>query len=201
MHSSRLLSLSIACVGALLLTACSTTKELVVLLPGEHGQSGAVTIGEGKRSTLLAAPLAAAKIDTQGRITQEVLPEHEVRQTFAQALAAEPPKPVSFILYFVNKSTEITPESSSTLRALFAEVAGRQAVEVQITGHTDRVGKVVDNDRLSLARAETIRDALISRGLKASFVRAVGRGEREPLIPTPDEVPEPRNRRVEILVR
>lgn len=201
MQSTRVTSFSIACVGALLLTACSTTKELVVLLPGEDGQPGAVTIGEGKRSTLLDAPLVAAKIDAQGRITTEVLPEQEVRQKFAQALAAEPPKPVRFVLYFFEKSTEIVPTSHYTLHALFAEVARLQAVEVQITGHTDRVGKVADNDGLSLERAEAIRDALIKQGLKANFVRAVGRGEREPLIPTPDEVPEPRNRRVEAIVR
>ena len=44
-------------------------------------------------------------------------------------------------------------------------------------------------------------DILIQRGLKTSFIRAVGRGEREPLIATPDEEPEPRNRRVEVIVR
>ena len=72
---------------------------------------------------------------------------------------------------------------------------------MQVTGHTDRVGTVQDNDRLSAERAETIRDVLIQHGLHANFVRAVGRGEREPLIPTPDEQDEPRNRRVEVIVR
>jgi outer membrane protein OmpA-like peptidoglycan-associated protein len=42
---------------------------------------------------------------------------------------------------------------------------------------------------------------LIERGLDAALVRAVGRGEREPLVPTADEVGETRNRRVEITVR
>jgi outer membrane protein OmpA-like peptidoglycan-associated protein len=42
---------------------------------------------------------------------------------------------------------------------------------------------------------------LIQRGINSNFLRAVGRGEREPLIPTPDEQPEPRNRRVEVIVR
>ncbi len=70
-----------------------------------------------------------------------------------------------------------------------------------MTGHTDRVGGEADNDRLSLQRAEAVRAMLIQRGIQASFLRAVGRGEREPLIPTPDEQPEPRNRRVEVIVR
>ena len=80
-------------------------------------------------------------------------------------------------------------------------MAKRQAVEVQVTGHTDRVGTDANNDRLSLERAEAVRDMLVQRGLKSNFIRAVGRGEREPLIPTPDDQPELRNRRVEVIVR
>jgi outer membrane protein OmpA-like peptidoglycan-associated protein len=74
-------------------------------------------------------------------------------------------------------------------------------VEVQVTGHTDRVGSVASNDSLALERAQAVRDMLIQRGLQASFIRPVGRGEREPLVPTPDEQEEPRNRRVEVIVR
>jgi outer membrane protein OmpA-like peptidoglycan-associated protein len=190
----------VALVWAVLLSACSTTKELVVLLPGEDGQVGAVAVAAPQRTTILDTPLEAAKIDTQGRVTQDTLSEEDVKRTFAEALAARPPKALSFTLYF-EKSTDIMPDSRATLDALLTEVAKRQAVEVQITGHTDRVGKVEDNDRLSMERAETIRDVLIKNGLHASFIRAVGRGEREPLIPTPDEQVEPRNRRVEVIVR
>ena len=191
--------MALAC--AVLLSACSTTKELVVLLPGEDGPVGVVAIEAKQHMTILDAPLTAAKVDTQGRVKKGTITEEEVRQTFAPALAAQPPKPVSFTLYFLANSTEIVPDSQATLEALLAEVAKRQAVEVQITGHTDRVGSVVDNDRLSQVRAEAVRDMLVQNGLQASFIRAVGRGEREPLIPTPDEQPEAQNRRVEVIVR
>ena len=70
-----------------------------------------------------------------------------------------------------------------------------------MTGHTDRVGTVDRNDRLSLERARLVRDMLIERNLQAEFVRAVGRGERAPLVPTADEQREPRNRRVVVVVR
>jgi len=190
-----------ALVCAVLLSACSTTKELVVLLPGEDGQVGAVAIAEPQRTTILDTPLGAAKIDAKGRVKKDTLSEEDVKRTFAEALAAQPPKALSFTLYFFDKSTDIVPDSRATLDALMAEVAKRQAVEVQITGHTDRVGKVEDNDRLSIERAEAVRNVLIKNGLHASFIRAVGRGEREPLIPMPDEQAEPRNRRVEVIVR
>jgi outer membrane protein OmpA-like peptidoglycan-associated protein len=184
-----------------LLSACSATKELVVLLPGEDGQAGAVAIAGEEHTTILDTPLAAARIDAQGRVKNDRLTEEEVGQIFAPALAAQPPRPVSFLLYFLANSTEIVPDSQATLEALLTEVARRQAVEVQITGHTDRVGSVADNDHLSQVRAEAVRNMLVQNGLQASFIRAVGRGEREPLIPTPDEQPEPQNRRVEVIVR
>jgi outer membrane protein OmpA-like peptidoglycan-associated protein len=193
----------------LLLTACagpkelvvSPPKELVVLLPEEQGKVGKVAVGAGDRAVVLDTPYAAAKIDTQGRVTTEVLSEEDVVRTFGPALAAQPPPSISFTLYFEEGSTNVTSASQATLAALFDEVARRQAVEVQVTGHTDRVGTVAYNDRLALERAQAVRDMLMRRGLQASFIRAVGRGEREPLIPTPDERPEPRNRRVEVIVR
>ena len=54
---------------------------------------------------------------------------------------------------------------------------------------------------MSLKRARDIRLALIAQGLNPTISRAVGRGERELLAPTPDNTAEPRNRRVEITVR
>jgi outer membrane protein OmpA-like peptidoglycan-associated protein len=191
---------ALAC--AVLLSACSTTKELVVLLPGEDGQAGAVAIAEPQRTTLLDTPLGAAKIDTQGRVTKGTLTEEEVNRTFAQALAAQPPKPIKFILRFMENSTEIMSESRADLADLLAEVARRQAVEVEITGHTDHLGQAATNDRLSQERAEAVRDLLVDSGLQASFIRTVGRGDREPLIPPqPGQKAEPRNRRVEVIVR
>ena len=192
---------SAACIVTLLLAACSTTKTLVALLPEESGTSGAVSVGEGARAVVLDAPLTIATVDTRGNIDKKAVTQEEIQRTFGEALAAQPPKPLSFTLYFSIASTEVTQESQPILEALLAEVANRQAVEVQVTGHTDRVGTDANNDRLSLERAEAVRDMLVQRGLKSNFIRAVGRGEREPLIPTPDDQPELRNRRVEVIVR
>jgi len=188
-------------VGVLLLAACTSDKTLIVLLPDEGGASGTVTVETGTRTAVLDAPLTAARIGSQGSITKDVITPQDVERHFAQALAAQPPAPISFTLYFKEGSTEVMAESRATLEALFAEVARRQAVEVQVTGHTDRTGTDEENDRLSLLRAQAVQQMLLQLGLQASVIRAVGRGEREPLIPTPDEQPEPRNRRVEVIVR
>ena len=172
-----------------------------MLLPEEGGAPTSVIVGEGAQALTLDQPLSAATVDSEGKIERKSPTAAEADQTFAAALAAQPPKPISFTLYFDTNSTQVATASRAQLDALMAEAARRQAVEVQVTGHTDRVGNAADNDRLSLQRAETVRTMLVQNGIKATFIRAVGRGEREPLVPTADEQPEARNRRVEVLLR
>ncbi|MGZ8531151.1 MAG: OmpA family protein [Candidatus Binatia bacterium] len=189
------------------LASCATVKPApkintyVVLLPEEGGAPTSVIVGEGAHALTLDQPLSGATVDSEGKIERKSPTAAEADKTFAAALAAQPPKPISFTLYFDTNSTPITTASRAQLDALRAEAARRQAVEVQVTGHTDRVGNAADNDRLSLQRAETMRTMLVQNGIKATFIRAVGRGEREPLVPTADEQPEARNRRVEVLLR
>jgi outer membrane protein OmpA-like peptidoglycan-associated protein len=84
---------------------------------------------------------------------------------------------------------------------VFAEIKRRPLPDIVVIGHTDTIGSRGYNDRLSLARAERMREMLVERGIPAGRIQARGRGEREPLVATPDEVHEPRNRRVEINVR
>jgi outer membrane protein OmpA-like peptidoglycan-associated protein len=178
-----------------------TRDDLVVLLPGQDGKTGALTVGEAGAERTLDTPYAAARIKEPGRIETGVASPEEVNRVFGDALAAQPPRPVSFLLYFVEGKDELTPDSQQVLQQVFAEIARRPAPEVVVIGHTDRVGTLAYNDALSLRRAEKVRDDLVKLGIPADRIHAVGRGEREPLVPTDDEVAEPRNRRVEISVR
>lgn len=191
----------ILCLSLLISACCSSTKTLVVLLPDENGDKGSVVVGQGKITTVLNTPMTAAKVSTTGRVRKEDVTQMEVEKDFSMALSATPPKPISFTLYFEEGTTVVLDISKGTLEELFDEVANRQAVEVQITGHTDTVGTTSDNDRLSTQRAETIKEMLVSKGLQSNFIRAVGRGERELLVSTPDNVDEQKNRRVEVIVR
>jgi outer membrane protein OmpA-like peptidoglycan-associated protein len=187
-------------VFSVVLGGCAS-PELVVLLEGEDGATGSLVVERDGETLVLDQALAASSVDGAGRVREASLSEAEIRRSFAAALSAEPEKPVAFTLYFFEGETEIAPESQAALRNLFAEVDSRQVPEVQVTGHTDRVGKVEDNDVLAMQRAERVRALLIEQGLAPDMVSAVGRGERELLVPTEDEVEEPRNRRVEVIVR
>ena len=209
----RLAAVTVA-LSAALLTGCATQPppapppaakqtrdDLYVVLPNREGKAGAVTVTHAGDQKVLDSPYAAARIKVEGRLETGVVTEQEVREVFGPALAGQPLRPVSFTLYFVLGRDELTPESRPTLESLLAEVARRPAVEVVVIGHTDRVGSVQHNDALSLQRAEKVRGELVRLGIPLDRIQVAGRGAREPLIPTEDQVPEPRNRRVEITVR
>jgi outer membrane protein OmpA-like peptidoglycan-associated protein len=175
--------------------------DLYAVLPARDGTVGAITVVHGADRQVLADAYAAVRVAGDGRLQADRVTEQEVRAVFGPALDAQPPPATSFILYFVFGTDQLTPESSQALKDAMAEVGRRPDPEVVIIGHTDRVGSPAQNDALSLQRAERVREALLGLGIAADRVEAVGRGEREPLVPTEDEVAEPRNRRVEVTVR
>ena len=188
-----------------LLAACAASpdirNELVVLLPDKDGTVGVVSIETTAGSELvLDTALASAQIGAAGGAISDAS-QDQVQAIFSEALAAQPPDPISFTLYFKTGGTELREASKPVLKALFETVAARQAVEVQVTGHTDLKGSIRGNDKLALKRAEAVAAMLIDQGIQTTRVRAVGRGEREPLVPTADGVAEAKNRRVEIIVR
>lgn len=183
-----------------LLTLAGCASERVVLLPSADGRASAVVVRDTRGEIILDKPYAAAKRSMDANKAYQSSPE-EVRERFAQALAAQPPRPSSYVLYFEAGGNVLTPESQAALATIRKEIAERPASEVMVIGHTDRVGSVDGNDRLSKTRAEGLRDQLIESGVAAEKLAAVGRGERDPLVPTDDEVGEPKNRRVEISVR
>jgi len=191
-------SISVALVALLTLAGCAS--ERVVLLPSADGRASAIVVRDASGEIVLDKPYAAAKRSMDANKAYQSSPD-EVRDRFALALAAQPPRPNSYVLYFEAGGNVLTPESQAALSTIRKEIAQRPASEVMVIGHTDRVGSVDGNDRLSMKRAESLRNVLIESGVPANKLEAVGRGERDPLVPTADEVDEPKNRRVEISVR
>jgi outer membrane protein OmpA-like peptidoglycan-associated protein len=127
--------------------------------------------------------------------------ESEVQRLFGAALAAQPPAPVHFILYFRFDSEELTDESRALVTKVLQAVKTYPAPRVNVSGHTDTTGSIESNVELGLRRANMVRGLLITAGLDADAIDATSHGEATLLVSTADEVIEPRNRRVEITVR
>lgn len=175
--------------------------ELVVVLPGPDGKTGSVVVERGGERAVLDQPFAASRIVSGGAPQAQRVEASAVQREFAAVLTALPGRPKSFLLYFLEGSDEFTVESRAELDRILAELSQRSAPDIVVIGHTDRVGTLQFNDRLSLQRAERVRSELVKLGIAERRIQIAGRGEREPLVPTDDEVAEPRNRRVEISVR
>ena len=175
-------------------------REKIVLLPDADGKTGALSIETPSGRVVLDRAYGGADVFAGGRVERSDEDASAVRKRFSAALGAQPPQPVSFTVYFLFDKDESTAESLAQFDRIKAELAARPAPEVVVIGHTDRVGAVGYNDALSLKRAESVRSTLVAAGIRA-HIETAGRGEREPAVPTADEVTEPRNRRVEIMVR
>lgn len=186
------------CFGTLLAAGC--TSERVVLLPSSDGAASAVVVRDKKGEQVLDKPYAALRRSLGENQAYRSSPE-DVQERFGATLAARPARASAYVLHFEPGGSQLTAESQAALAVIRQEIAERPASEVTVIGHTDRVGSAEANDRLSLKRAEGIRDLLVEAGVRSDKLEAVGRGERDPLVPTADEVDEPKNRRVEINVR
>lgn len=195
---------SFAVAVALLTTACSEPrfgKNLVVVVPDESGRVGAVSVHDGSNTVLLDSALAAARVTSANKVEPVPVTGEDVDGIFNAALSVQPTLPKRFRLYFMPDSNDLTAESRGDFEAVFADIAARSAYEIQVTGHTDTTGEASYNAWLSRRRATAIRDLLMTRGINADQIAVHGRGEWDLYIKTRDEVGEPRNRRVEIVVR
>ncbi len=188
--------------GILYLGLTAQPTSTVVLLPDANGRAGRVEIQTTNDRQALDQAYASADITHRGHFVAAVQDAATVEQRYARTLAARPAAPESFTLIFeTGSAAELAPEFQIVLDRVLAAIARHPAPEVTVIGHTDRVGSVEDNDRLSIRRAETVRDKLVQAGIDASMISIAGRGEREPALATADEVPQAENRRVEISVR
>jgi peptidoglycan-associated lipoprotein len=196
------------CAAALLLllaaAACeSTPRNLVVLLPEADGHIGQVTVTAGGHSTVLDSAGAATGLDAPNAGPGAVfrLEEDKWDSIFKSAIAAQPTPPVSFTLYFLTDKTRMVRASRALFPEILAEIRRRAAPDVSIIGHTDRTGPETYNEPLSRRRARIILADLVKAGVDPHIIDYSWYGEKNPVVPTPDGVAEPRNRRVEVIVR
>ena len=194
----------------LLAVACATApkppppapRDIIVLLPDDQGKTGAIVVSSAGVERRLDRPGQTVTVEAgspPGLPTE--IPGQEVHAIAGPALAALPKPPARFILYFEHDSVTLTPVSQALLKNVLESIRARAAVDVSVVGHTDTVGKKEYNYALSMKRARAVASLLLRKGIDPSVLDITSHGKDNPLVPTGDQVPEPRNRRVEITVR
>ncbi len=94
----------------------------------------------------------------------------------------------------------LRPDSFAELQELVSFLENKEDINIEIAGHTDNVGKHADNLNLSRQRAETIRNYLIKKGIRAARVMAKGYGATQPVSDNTTEEGRQLNRRTEVRI-
>jgi len=206
-------ALSVALVAIVAAAACAPRRPatpappadsaLLVLLPDPEGAAlGGATVTSGSANVSLTGVREATEVVANRPPTPPAaIDEARVQLLFGDVLSTLPPPPRSFNLYFQFDSDQLTDTARALVPEILRLVMERPVPDVVAIGHTDTTGSGPTNVQLGLRRARTVRDLLVGAGLDASLITVTSVGEADPLVQTPDETMEPRNRRVEVSVR
>lgn len=114
---------------------------------------------------------------------------------------AELPKRFTFDnLNFNSGALSLTEKSNETVNEIAAALTSHPTAIVRLESFTDNVGNSVANRRLSEGRAETVKKALIARGVNGKRIRTVGMGESHPLASNDTRQGREENRRTELII-
>jgi OmpA family len=115
-----------------------------------------------------------------------------------------PPPPAvqapTFMVFFDWDRSNLSGTALNTITQAVTAFRSTGNARITATGHTDTTGPESYNMALSLRRANAVKNELVRQGVPADAVAVVGKGESQLLVPTGDNVREPQNRRVEIVI-
>lgn len=103
-------------------------------------------------------------------------------------------------LFFDTKKFDVKPESEVELGKVVQLLQDNPTVKIQIEGHTDNVGTAVDNQKLSEARARSVVNYLVQKGIRQDRLAAKGFGASKPMADNKTEEGRAMNRRTELKV-
>ena len=186
-----------------LILGCGSKKNFIVLTPAEDGSVGALQVENPKGSAILDEEGKAIYIADKESAPSEptAISGPELDTFFKEALQVHPLMPQSFLLYFRFNSNQLAEESQQKISEIQQAIKDRDSTDIEIIGHTDRTGSDAYNQQLSLKRAQAVQKILTGNGVNGDDITITYYGEGNPLIPTADNVSEPRNRRVEVMIR
>ncbi|MEY3944043.1 MAG: putative lipoprotein YiaD precursor [Pseudomonadota bacterium] len=197
--------ITLALMGSVVLTGCETmtTQQKGVGGGAAIGAIAGQVIGKDKKATAIGAALGALGGYVWSRQMEDKKRQMEaatagtgteVTQTADNQLKLSIPNDISF----ASGKSDIQARLKPILDQFAQGVNQQGSMEVKIIGHTDSTGSDAINNPLSMRRAESARDYLVSRGVASSRISTEGRGSREPIADNATEAGRARNRRIDI---
>jgi outer membrane protein OmpA-like peptidoglycan-associated protein len=156
-----------------------------------------VPVGQKYQVTYLSLGLERGDIVATETVSNE--PRQNIKLTLRyKALPAPPPFVLTGVNFDTGKAT-IRPDSLSRLVVVVEFMKLKKSARVEISGHTDNAGNPRTNKTLSAKRAAACRTYLVSRGIDASRITAVGHGAERPIAPNDTDENRQKNRRIEVV--
>lgn len=188
---------------SLFMSGCSAQRSTFVLLPDPGGKVGAISVtnSQGMQTLSEAGQSTIISSKTKAPGKTRTMDETQIRSLFGKVMAIQPSKPIKFILSFKFDSSELRPDSEILVDKVVETALHNKSMDIRISGHTDRSGNAKYNYPLSLRRAKYIQGLLVKRGIDPAIITTTSHGEGDPLVSTVNRVYEPRNRRVEVIIR
>ncbi|NUZ05281.1 OmpA family protein [Piscinibacter koreensis] len=178
----------------------TTGRTTVILLPDEDGKVGAVTVSGDGGAQQLDSAFSSTSVGGAAPRSAPAATEAAVDAAYADLLKAQPPRPRTFVLNFLLDRAVLTEASKALLPEVLDAARRRKPTEITIFGHADSSGTREGNLRLSAERAQVVADWLRRSDPALDRIDVQYFGDQEPLVPTRPGVPEPRNRRAEIMI-
>jgi OmpA-OmpF porin, OOP family len=103
--------------------------------------------------------------------------------------------------YFAFDSAKLRPNGLEAIRQLVERVENVNGLSIEVAGHTDSIGTEEYNQKLSVRRAASVKNALVKEGIPVGAITTRGYGETAPIVPNTSPENRAKNRRVDITVR
>ena len=181
-------------------------KDVVISLTAPDGKKyyAEETDAEGYAEVLVPVGqkyeityLALGRKDIAATVTVTNEPKQNVRLTLRYKRQAAPPPFILEGVVFDTAKATLRPESFPKLDLVVEFMAHKKRARVEISGHTDNVGKPKANKTLSEQRAQACRAYIVGKGIAAGRLEAVGFGAERPTTTNDTEQGRQRNRRIE----
>ncbi|MCF8160289.1 MAG: OmpA family protein [Polaromonas sp.] len=194
-------------VALILLSGCAnmTETQRSAAIGAGVGTLAGAAIGQDRQSAVIGAGLGALGGYIWSNQMAQKKPAMEqatagtgvdVTQTADNQLKLSIPSDISFDI----NSAVIKPNLRPILDQFAQGLANQPNTEIRIIGHTDSTGSDAINNPLSVNRAASARNYLVSRGVSGQRIQIDGRGSHEPIADNYTEAGRAKNRRIEMFL-
>jgi outer membrane protein OmpA-like peptidoglycan-associated protein len=176
-------------------------EKVAIILGDKSGKKNAITLNSKDAKLKIDKPLTQVKIRENGSLSKpKKISKKELSTNFGNVIKAIPKKAFSTNIFFKN-GIKLQNDYIIKLFQIKHEIKRRKPCEVEIIGHSDTKGSNEKNIILSKKRADLIKILIDETKAEIENINIRALGESNLLIATKDNVSQPQNRRVEVIIK